>query len=90
MNLVAVSDGPLFPLKLFNYAHQLLVTVQRVGSVYLPFFLTYLARSRGSLKASLFICCVFQSLTLAQDAQRKPIFLFPAVLIGGACCLPLH
>lgn len=90
MNLVAASDGPLFPLKLFKYAHQLLVTVQRVGSVYLRFFLTYSAQSCGSLKASLFICCVFQSLTLAQDAQSKPILLFPAVLIGGACCLPLH
>lgn len=73
-----------------NYAHQLLVTEPQVGSVYPPSFLSYSARSCGSLKASLFICCVLQSLTLAQHAKRKPILLFPVVLIGRACCLALH
>lgn len=79
-----------FTPQTFNYVHQLLLTVQRVGGVYPPSFLSYSARSCGSLKASLFICCVLQSLTLAQHAKRKPILLFPVVLIGRACCLPLH
>lgn len=73
-----------------NYTHQLLVTEPSVGSVYPLSFLSYSARSCGSLKASLFICCVLQSLTLAQHAKRKPILLFPVVLIGRACCLALH
>lgn len=79
-----------FPPQTFKYAHQLLLTVQRVGSVYPPSFLSYSARSCGSLKASLFICCVVQSLTLGRHAKRKPISLFPVVLIGRARCLPLH
>lgn len=79
-----------FPPQTFKYAHQLLLTVQKVGSVYPPSFLSYSARSCGSLKASLFICCVVQSLTLGRHAKRKPISLFPVVLIGRARCLPLH
>lgn len=87
----AVLQRPAAPSpQTSNYAHQLLVTEPSVGSVYPPSFLSYSARSCGSLKASLFICCVLQSLTLAQHAKRKPILLFPVVLIGRACCLALH
>lgn len=84
-----MAGGSLSP-QTSNYAHQLLVTEASVGSVYPPSSLSYSARSCGSLKASLFICCVLQSLTLAQHAKRKPILLFPVVLIGRACCLALH
>lgn len=76
MNTVGAADGSLSP-QTFNYAHQLLLTVQRVGSVY-PTLLSELFSSilRLIKSISIYLLCV-TVLNFGTIRQKKAHFTFP-------------